>query len=54
MPDKEFTPFAIIPVPKYNKKDLENDFGYKGKPDKPLEPITALEDALMMRNPLKK
>lgn len=51
MPDKEFTPFAIIPTPKYNKKDIENDFGYKGQPDKPVENVTILEDALGMTPP---
>jgi hypothetical protein len=50
MPDKNFTPYAIVPNKKYSDKDIKNDFGYKGQPDLPVEPITALEDAIMLKN----
>lgn len=46
MSDNKFTPYAIVPNKKYSQEDIKNDFGYKGKPDLPIEPVTALEDAL--------
>lgn len=47
MSDNKFTPYAIVPNKKYSQEDINNDFGYKGKPDLPVEQVTAIEDALM-------
>lgn len=47
MPESNFTPYAIVPNKKYSQEDIKNDFGYKGQPDQPVQPITAIEDALM-------
>jgi len=54
MPDNNFTPYAIVPNKRYSEKDLKNDFGYKGRPDEPIEQVTFIEDAFMMNNPIKK
>jgi hypothetical protein len=47
MPDKNFTPYAIVPNKKYSPEDIKNDFGYKERPDPPLENYTLIEDSIM-------
>jgi hypothetical protein len=52
MAESTFTPFAIIPIPKYDPKDIKNDFGYKGQPDLPLENNSILEQQLLLAKPM--